>query len=45
MDNCKEDKTCKLIYSLYSNINDDLVKQNNKLDSELQNLNAEHSTD
>lgn len=45
MADCGRDTNCKLIHSLYSNINDDLEKQNAKLTSELQNLNAVHSTD
>jgi hypothetical protein len=45
MANCGRNTNCKLIYSLYSNINNDLEKQNAKLTSELQNLNAVHSTD
>jgi len=45
MKNCGNNTDCKLIYSLYSNINNDLEKQNAKLTSELHNLNAVHSTD
>jgi hypothetical protein len=45
MANCGNNTDCSLIYSLYSNINNDLEKQNAKLTSELQNLNAVHSTD
>ena len=45
MANCGSDTDCKLVYSLYSNINNDLEKQNKKLNLELQNLNAIHSTD
>jgi hypothetical protein len=45
MANCGTDTDCKLVYSLYSSINNDLEKQNAKLTSELENLKAEHSTD
>jgi hypothetical protein len=40
-----DDNDCKLVYALYDGINDDLEKQNAKLNSELQNLKAMHSTD
>uniref|UniRef100_A0A6C0F0S8 Uncharacterized protein n=1 Tax=viral metagenome TaxID=1070528 RepID=A0A6C0F0S8_9ZZZZ len=45
MVNCGNNTDCALVYSLYSDINDDLEKQNAKLTSELQNLNAVYSTD
>ena len=40
-----DDVDCNLVYALYHGINDDLEKQNAKLESELNNLNAMHSTD
>ena len=42
---CKEDNDCRLIHSLYNNINRNLEDQNAKLKSQVQKVTEIHSTD
>ena len=42
---CQGDNDCKLIHSLYNNINSNLEDQNAKLQSQVQKITEIHSTD
>ena len=42
---CKDDSDCKLIYSLYKNINSDLENQNRKLSTQIKKVSEIYSTD
>jgi hypothetical protein len=44
-DYCQGDNDCKLIHSLYNNINSNLEDQNAKLQSQVQKITEIHSTD